>query len=157
WAQAQLVREIFPRCPIKFMPPTKHKTGDVFFGYLYDGMFNLASILTGQSIHLLGMPTEAIHNPFVQDRYLSLKGAEYIFTAAKSVADEVIFQPNGKIVRRARQVLDDAIHLLQRVSLRGLMPAIAEGAFAHVRRHPDAGKGAGTIIERDRDYYTPLQ
>ena len=29
-AQAQLVRQIFPRHPIKWMPPTKHKTGDIF-------------------------------------------------------------------------------------------------------------------------------
>jgi beta-lysine 5,6-aminomutase alpha subunit len=157
WGQAQLVRELFPKSPIKFMPPTVHKSGDIFFSYLYDGMFNLASVLTGQSIHLLGMHTEAIHNPFVQDRYLSLKNADYVFSAAKSVADEVTFQSNGKVVRRARQVLDDAVQLLRKVNMRGLMQAIAEGAFANVRRHPDAGKGAGTAIEKGRDYYTPLQ
>ncbi len=157
WAQAQLVREIFPRSPIKFMPPTKNKSGDIFFSYLYDGMFNLAGIITGQSIQLLGMHTEAIHNPYVQDRYLSLKSAEYIFNGAKSVADEVTFQSNGKIVRRARQVFDDALRHLKKVNAIGLMQSISEGAFANVRRQLDGGKGSGSIIEKDRDYYTPLQ
>jgi len=156
WGQAQLVREVFPRCPIKFMPPTKHKTGDIFFSYLYDGLFNLAGILTGQNIQLLGMHTEAIHNPYVQDRYLSLKNANYIFQAAKSIAEEVTFQANGKVMRRARQVLEDAGRHLKKISLRGLMPSIAEGAFANVRREIEGGKGAGSVIEKDREYYTQL-
>lgn len=157
WAQAQLVREIFPRNPIKFMPPTKHKSGDIFFSYLYDGLFNLASILTGQTIHLLGMHTEAIHNPWVQDRFLSLKNAAYVFKGAKSIQDEVFFQPNGKITRRARQVLDEALSHLKKVRGRSLMGAIEEGAFAAVKRGVDEGKGLDGVFEKDRDYYTPLK
>jgi beta-lysine 5,6-aminomutase alpha subunit len=157
WAQAQLVREIFPRSPIKFMPPTKHKSGDIFFSYLYDGMFNLAGILTGQTIQLLGMHTEAIHNPFIQDRFLSIKNANYVFNAAKSAQDEVLFQPHGRVARRARQVLDDAVQLLKKVSVRGLFRAIEEGAFANVRRREEGGKGFDGVVHKDRDYYTPLQ
>ena len=29
-AQALLIRELFPDCPLKYMPPTKHVTGDIF-------------------------------------------------------------------------------------------------------------------------------
>ncbi|MFO1464629.1 MAG: lysine 5,6-aminomutase subunit alpha [bacterium] len=157
WAQAELVREVFPRSPIKFMPPTKHKTGDIFFSYLYDGLFNLAGIMTGQNIQLLGMHTEAIHNPFVQDRFLSLKNANYVFRGAKSIKDEILFQNNGKIARRARQVLEDALNLLRKIRGRGLMAAIEEGAFANVKRQVDGGKGLDGVFEKDRDYYTPLK
>lgn len=157
WAQAQLVRELFPRAPIKFMPPTRHKTGDIFFSYLYDGMFNLAGSITGQTIQLLGMHTEAIHNPYIQDRYLSLKNANYIFNAAKNAKDEILFQPNGKIARRARQVLDDANRLLKKIRMRGMFRAIEEGAFANVRRDQEGGKGLEDLYHRDRDYYTPLK
>lgn len=157
WAQAQLIREVFPRSPIKFMPPTKHKSGDIFFSYLYDGLFNLAGIMTGQTIQLMGMHTEAIHNPFVQDRYLSLKNANYIFRGAKSIRDEILFQNNGKIARRARQVMDEALALLKKIKLRGLMRSIEEGAFANVKRFPDGGKGVEGVFEKDRDYYTPLK
>lgn len=157
WAQAQLVRELFPRAPLKFMPPTKHKGGDIFFSYLYDGMFNLAGILTGQTIQLLGMHTEAIHNPYIQDRYLSLKNANYVFNAAKGARDEITFQPHGKIARRARQVFDDALHHLKKVRMRGLFKAIEEGAFANVRRRQEDGKGLDGVFHKARDYYTPLQ
>ena len=157
WAQAQLVRELFPRAPIKFMPPTKHKTGDIFFSYLYDGMFNLAGAITGQTIQLLGMHTEAIHNPYIQDRYLSLKNANYIFNAAKGAKDEISFQTNGKVARRARQVLDDAVRLLKKVKMRGMFRAIEEGAFANVRRQQSGGKGLDGVVHKDRNYYTPLQ
>jgi len=37
------------------MPPTKHKTGDIFQSHVHDAMFNLVGIATGQSIELLGM------------------------------------------------------------------------------------------------------
>ena len=35
-AQALLVRTLFPEAPIKYMPPTKHKEGDIFFSHAYD-------------------------------------------------------------------------------------------------------------------------
>jgi hypothetical protein len=53
-AHAMLARELFPDAPLKWMPPTKHMTGDVFRGYLLDGFFNLAGALTGQGILLVG-------------------------------------------------------------------------------------------------------
>lgn len=157
WAQAQLVRELFPRSPIKFMPPTRHKTGDIFQSYLLDGMFNLVGAMSGQNIQLLGMHTEAIHNPYLQDRYLSLKNANYVFNAAKNAKDELVFVPNGKINRRARQVLDDAIRLLKKIKMRGLLRAIEEGAFANVKRSQESGKGEEELFAKDRFYYTPLQ
>ena len=40
-AQAQLARQIFADAPLKYMPPTKHMTGDIFKGHSIDAMFNL--------------------------------------------------------------------------------------------------------------------
>ena len=75
-AQAQLTRQIFPDAPLKYMPPTKHMTGDIFKGHLMDGMFDLTSVMTHQTIHLCGMLTEAIHTPLLLgDRALSIEGA----------------------------------------------------------------------------------
>lgn len=154
-AQAQLVREVFPRCPIKYMPPTKHKQGDVFFSYLYDGLFNLTSAVTGQNIVLLGMLTEAIHNPFMHDRHLALKNAKYIFNAAKNVEREIYFQPNGKIVRRARHVLDETERFLKKIKKWTLKGAIERGLFANISRNESEGKGGDGVFEKDRDYFNP--
>ena len=69
-AQAQMAREIFPNAPLKYMPPTKFMTGDIFKGQVQDALFNMVTIMTGQKLHLLGMLTEAIHTPFMSDRAL---------------------------------------------------------------------------------------
>ena len=46
-ARAQMTRDIFPKSPIKFMPPTRHKCGDIFYSHLMDAMFNFVGVLTG--------------------------------------------------------------------------------------------------------------
>ncbi len=46
-AQAQMAREIFPKAPLKYMPPTKFMTGNIFRGHIQDALFNMVTILTG--------------------------------------------------------------------------------------------------------------
>ena len=89
-AQAQMTREIFPKAPLKYMPPTKFMTGNIFRGHIQDALFNMVGIWTSQGIQLLGMPTEAIHTPFMSDRYLSIENARYIFNNMKNIGDEAI-------------------------------------------------------------------
>ena len=48
-----MAREIFPKAPLKYMPPTKFMTGNIFRGQVQDALFNMVTILTGQKIHLL--------------------------------------------------------------------------------------------------------
>lgn len=43
-AQAIMAREIFPRASLKYMPPTKFMTGNIFRGAIQDAMFNLVSV-----------------------------------------------------------------------------------------------------------------
>ncbi len=155
-AQAQLVREIFPRCPIKFMPPTKHMTGDIMFGNVLDAMFNVCAIITEQSIQLLGIPTEAIHNPHIQDRFWALRNANYIFKNARHLGDEITFNPNGKIARRAQTVLENAHKHLAKVESMGLMKAIGKGMFADVEREENGGKGLDGVFQKDQRYLNPV-
>ena len=56
-AQAEMAREILPKAPLKYMPPTKFMTGNIFRGHVQDALFNIVTILTDQKIHLLGMMT----------------------------------------------------------------------------------------------------
>jgi beta-lysine 5,6-aminomutase alpha subunit len=152
-AQAQLAREIFPDAALKYMPPTKHMTGDVFKGHLIDALFNLTSVMTGQSIHLCGMLTEAIHTPFLGDRALSLENARYIMNTARHFGDEVVLRPGGAIERRAWQVLASCEGLLERVATMGLMHAIESATFADVSRAPEGGRGFEGVFQRAPDYF----
>lgn len=155
-AMAQLVRDIFPRHPIKYMPPTRHMTGDIFYSHVLDAMFNIVGVATNQQIQLLGMPTEAIHNPFLHDRFLSLKAANYIFNSAGSLYDEIQFNSNGKLVRRARSILDSTLLYLEKIKSIGLMEAIEQSFFANMSRSRDGGKGLEGVFQKSRKYYNPF-
>lgn len=155
-AQAQLVRQIFARHPIKWMPPTKHKTGDIFQSHVHDALFSLVGVATGQSIELLGMFSEAVHNPLMMDRHLSLKATRYIFNAARHLGEEISFKPDGRVAKRAQDVLRRAADLLESVQSETLWNAIARGAFADIKRAPTGGKGLEGVLPRARNYFNPL-
>lgn len=155
-AQAQMARQIFPDAPLKYMPPTKYMTGNIFKGFAMNAMFNLAGVMTGQGIQLLGMLTEAIHTPFVHDRFLALENARYVMNAARSLSEEVTFVPGGKMERRANEVLNKAHNLLEQVKETGIMEAIEQGIFADVKRSRFGGKGLDGVVKRAPDYLNPF-
>ena len=155
-AQAQMIREIFPKAPLKYMPPTKFMTGNIFRGHLQDALFNMIGIWTHQGIQLLGMPTEAIHTPFMSDRYLSIENAKYIFNNMKAIGEEVEFKEDGIIRRRAQEVLDKATSLLETMEREGLFSALEKGIFADVKRPKDGGKGLSGVAPKGRSYFNPF-
>jgi len=155
-AQAQMVREIFPDAPLKYMPPTKYKTGNIFKGHIQDGLFNMITIMTHQRIHLLGMLTEAIHTPFMSDRALAIENARYIFNNMNKLGDEIHFKKNGIIEKRADFVLNKAYNLLREIEKIGLFETIERGIFAGISRPIDGGKGLEGVVEKDKNYYNPF-
>jgi beta-lysine 5,6-aminomutase alpha subunit len=155
-AQALLVRTLFPESPIKYMPPTKHKQGDIFFSHAYDVMADVVSWLTGQEIQLLGMMTEAMHNPFLMDRYVALKSADYVHRAWRSMGSEIQLRPGGLVERRANETLGKALALLEEVAREGLMTAIGKARFGDVARSESGGKGLSGVVEREPEYFNPF-
>jgi beta-lysine 5,6-aminomutase alpha subunit len=155
-ARAQMTRDIFPISPIKFMPPTRYKCGDIFYSHLMDAMFNFVGVLTHQSIQLLGMATEAMHTPLLQDRWMSIKNAQYIFNGAQNLSEEFVFKPDGKIQKWAEKVLNDTFTHLEMVNNKGLYRAIEERAFAEMKRTETGGKGLQGVISRGSNYLNPF-
>jgi len=155
-AHAQLARQLFPQAPLKYMPPTKHKSTDIFFSHCLDTMFNLASIATGQGIHLAGILTEASHTPLMQDRYQSLSSINYVFQTARDLSSEIEFKPDGIIARRAQTVMDQTEKFLTEVQEQGLMAAIGEGKFANIVRREDGGKGLAGVFIKGPTYSNPI-
>ncbi len=155
-AQAQMAREIFPRAPLKYMPPTKFMTGNIFRGHVQDALFNMVTILTGQKIHLLGMMTEAIHTPFMSDRALSIENARYVFNTMKDLGEEMTFKPDGIMAHRADEVLSKAADLLEKIQRDGLFATLERGTFADIKRIRDGGKGLGGVVLRAEGYYNPF-
>lgn len=155
-AQAQMTREIFPNAPLKYMPPTKFMTGNIFKGQIQNALFNAISIWTNQGLQLLGMMTEAIHTPFMSDRYLAIENAKYVFNNMKDIGNEVEFKEGGIIQERAKETLDKATNLLERIKEETLFDALEKGIFADVKRPKDGGKGLDGVFEKDSYYYNPF-
>ncbi len=155
-AQAQMTREIFPKAPLKYMPPTKFMTGNIFKGQIQDTLFNQISIWTGQGLHLLGMITEAVHTPFMSDRYIAIENAKYIFNNMKDIGEEVEYKQDGIIRKRAEFVLDKAHTLLENMKNEGLFETLEQGLFANIKRSRTGGKGLAGVIEKGEFYFNPF-
>ncbi|MBA3057533.1 MAG: lysine 5,6-aminomutase subunit alpha [Gammaproteobacteria bacterium] len=155
-AHAQLVRQVFPDACLKYMPPTKHMTGNIFKGQVQDALFNVVSVLTQQNIHLAGMMTEAIHTPFIQDRFLAIQNAKYVFGTMKDLHSEIEFKRGGQIELRAQSVLAQAESMLAKIEAMGLPGAIGQGLFADISRTPTGGKGLDGVIPKADNYYNPF-
>lgn len=155
-SQAQMTREIFPKAPLKYMPPTKFKTGNIFKSQIQDALFNEISIWTGQGIQLLGMITEAIHTPFMSDRYLAIENAKYIFNNMKNIGDEVEYKKDGIIQKRAQKVVEDALDTLTKIEKEGLFSALEKGMFGDVKRPKNGGKGLAGVAEKGANYINPF-
>jgi beta-lysine 5,6-aminomutase alpha subunit len=161
-AQALLARQLFPNAPLKWMPPTKHMTGDVFRGYLLDGFFNLVGAMTSQDILLVGMMTEAVVTPFLSDRDLALQNVRYVLNAAGGLAEDFHPPRDGFIQTRARRVLSEAVDLLEKIvndkdqpGSVPLLQAISDGTFGLMKRPPDAGKGLDGVVKCASGYDNP--
>lgn len=155
-AHAQLVRQVFPEACLKYMPPTKHMTGNIFKGHIQDALFNVVSTLTEQNIHLLGMMTEAIHTPFIQDRFLAIQNAKYVFSTMKDLHSEIQFKPGGMIEQRAQEVLASTVKMLGEIEQIGLPEAISRAMFADISRTLTGGKGLDGVIDKSGDYHNPF-
>ena len=155
-AQAQMAREIFPKAPLKYMPPTKFKNGNIFRGHVQDALFNMVTVLTNQKLHLLGMLTEAIHTPLMSDRALSIENARYIFNTMADLGDELEFKKNGIITTRANQVLNEACNMLENIRRDGLFKTLEQGKFAGVKRPFTGGKGLDGVVEKQSGYFNPF-
>jgi beta-lysine 5,6-aminomutase alpha subunit len=165
-AHALLARQLFPDALLKWMPPTRHMTGDVFRGNLLDGFFNLVGTLTGQDILLVGMMTEAVVTPWLSDRDIALQNVGYVLGAAGALHEDFAPALGGFIQRRANQVLAEAVELLERIvdddsradpqaPGGGLLDAIADGTFGIMKRPPDRGKGLDGVVPHADGYYNP--
>jgi beta-lysine 5,6-aminomutase alpha subunit len=156
WAQAQLTRELFPDCPVKYMPPTRHMDGNLFRTHAADTLFNLVTVATHQGIQTIGVPTEGIFTPHIHDRVLGLQNVDYVFNAARDLGEEIEFKRGGIIQTRAQEVLAGAHALLERIAQTGLLEAIEDATFGDVARRIDDGRGISGIVDTEEGYFNPV-
>lgn len=155
-AHSQLLRDLFPDCPTKYMPPTSHMNGNLWRTHATDTMFNLVNEITSHGIQTIGVPTEGIFTPHIHDRVLGMEAVNYAAMAAQNLGDEIEFSKNGIIQNRAREILYNAYRMLEQIAEEGLFKAIENGTFGDVKRPKEKGRGADGIIQKAGDYHNPI-
>jgi beta-lysine 5,6-aminomutase alpha subunit len=78
-----------------------------------------------------------------------------VFNAAGRLGEDFVPAPDGFIVRRAHQVLGEAVELLERIVDDGLLNAIGDGTFGLMKRPADAGKGLDGVLKKAPGYLNP--
>src|SRR6266852_9827681 len=121
-----------------------HMTGDTIHGH------------TNQGIQLLGMPTEAIHTPLLQDRFLSIRSALYVFNAARDLGEQFDWREDSLVAHWAGQILREAVDLLRQIDDLGLFKALEAGLFADIKRSPEGGRGLEGVMRRNEVYFNPF-
>ncbi len=155
WAQAQLTRELFPDCPVKYMPPTRHMDGNLFRTHAARH-----AVQPRHDRHRPGhpddrRPTEGIFTPHVHDRVLGLENVDYVFNAARDLGEEIEFKPGGIIQTRAQEVLAGAHALLERIAETACSRRSSEATFGDVPRAIDEGRGTEGIVDGREGYFNP--
>jgi beta-lysine 5,6-aminomutase alpha subunit len=74
----------------------------------------------------------------------------------KSIGDEMEFKEGGIIRNRAKEVLDNAIALLEQMTSEGLFNALEKGIFGDVKRSRVGGKGLDGVVEKGANYMNPF-
>ena len=100
--------------------------------------------------------TEAVHTPHLQDRYLAIENAEYVFNNCKDLGDDLEFKKGGIMETRAQEVMVKAQELLQEIEEEGLFPTIEQGKFGGVKRSRTGGKGLEGVTEISAEYFNPF-
>ncbi|MHC1784122.1 MAG: GNAT family N-acetyltransferase [Anaerolineaceae bacterium] len=155
-ANAQLTREIFPHCPIKFMPPTRYINGDIFYTSAINTLYNLVSVGTKQNIHIVGMITEGTFTPLIQDRVIGLKSAKYVFENARRISDEIIFQNEGFIQNRSREIIQGSKEIFDSLLEKGIFTCLKEGLFGGIPRSKQDGVGLEGVFVKSQTYDNPI-
>jgi beta-lysine 5,6-aminomutase alpha subunit len=92
----------------------------------------------------------------LQDRYVSIKNAKYVFEACRDLAGEITFKAGGMIEQRANDQLAKAAEQLEHVESTGLFKALENGEFADVKRDPGGGRGFEGVFKVTPDYFNPF-
>ena len=159
-AHALLARELFPKAPLKWMPPTRHMTGDVFRGYLLDGVLQPGRRAdrpghpAGRDDDRGGRHAVALRpRPGAAERPLRPERRRQACTRTS------VPRPDGFIAaarppgarREHRPARADPGPRVED----GLLDAIADGTFGLMKRPADAGRGLDGVAGKAPGYFNP--
>lgn len=147
-SRAALMRELYPRNPIVYMPPSKFCLDKPMSCAELNALFEIAASVTEQSM---------VMSPVMKNKFEMLKTAAIVFKNSRTLGDEIQFNPNGKIARRANTILENSARMLKKIEFAGLLQAFGQGLIADRKIDEKTGSGLEGVFQKDRDYFNPVE
>ena len=152
-----MAREIFPKAPLKYMPPTKFMTGNIFRGHVQDALFNMADHTdTSKDTSSRNDDRGYTYSVYVRQSACNRKCTVYLQNNEGFGRKEIEFKENGIIRNRANEVLTKAANLLSDIETQGLFATLEKGTFADIKRPFNGGKGLDGVVVKDSVYFNPF-
>ena len=146
-ARASLMRELYPKNLTVYLSPAARKLNTPDHYSRIFTLFQLSGIITEQSAILI---------PQKEDNADILKSIQQISDNTTSLGDEIQFNPNGKITRRAHIIVENTLKLLKKIEQSGFYKALSDGLIAGIKTNEKHGSGLNDIFQKDRDYFNPF-
>lgn len=165
---AVALREIFKNYRMRAQMNTKYMDSSVREATVTHVLNILTSKLTSAHIQSTITPDEGRNVPWHIYNIEALDTAKQAYTGMDGLMDMIQLKDEGVLRDTVREIKERAILFLEEIKeVGGFFEAVQEGFFVDSGRYPerngdgiarkiDGGVGAGTVYERDEDYFAPV-
>lgn len=127
----------------------------------------LVSRLTSADVQSTITPDEGRNVPWHYNSVAAVETAKQALLGMDGLRELVGFREDGPLKDRVREIAERAVLFLEEIENTGYFQAVSQGFFVDsghyperhkdgIARDPEGGVGAGSIVERDKDYMAPV-
>ena len=165
---AVALREFFHRYRMRAQMNTKYMESSVREATVTHVLNILTSKLTSADIQSTITPDEGRNVPWHINNIEALDTAKQVFVGMDGLMEMVELKKDGVLRERVRDIKERAVLFLEEIKeIGGFFNAVQDGFFVDSGNYPErngdgiarkieGGVGAGTVYERDEDYFAPV-
>ncbi|WP_116113559.1 D-ornithine 4,5-aminomutase subunit OraE [Austwickia chelonae] len=162
------LRDVFSEYKMRAQQNTRYIEADIEEAVRTHTVDTLISMLTSADIQSTITPDEGRNVPWHYNNIRGLQTVKQTWSALDGINDLVSLRAEGPLPEMVRDIKERALAFLAEVVADGgYFAAVEKGFFVDSAKYPerhgdgiaraaDGGVGAGSIIERDDDYWAPV-
>lgn len=165
---AVALRDIFSEFKFRAQQNTRYIEADIEEATRTHVIDTMISALTHADIQSTITPDEGRNVPWHYNNIRGIETAKQTLVALDGIKELIKIDRNGPLGEMVRDIKERAICLLEEmIEIGGYFAAVEKGFFVDSARYPErngdgiardskGGVGAGSIVEREADYYAPV-
>lgn len=164
---AVAVRWLFSDYKIRAQQNTRYIESDSREATVTHTLNLVLSRLTSADVQSTITPDEGRNVPWHYNNLAAVDTAKQVLLGMDGIMDMVEIRKDGPLPKTVRELAERAVLYLEEVKEKGYFRAVEEGMFVDsglyperngdgIRRDPEGGIGAGSIVLRDKDYMAPV-